>query len=47
MATIMEALKNIGATEKLQIEKSKCDDKIACLQSLIIEQATLLKHSKE
>lgn len=47
MATIMEALKKIGATEKLQIEKSKCDDKIACLQSLIIEQATLLKHSKE
>ncbi|MEQ2978452.1 hypothetical protein AAAX96_17665 [Butyricimonas faecihominis] len=47
MPTIMEALKKIGATEKLQIEKSKCDNKIACLQGIIIEQATLLKHSKE
>ena len=47
MPTIMEALKKIGVTEKLQIEKSKCDNKIACLQGIIIEQATLLKHSKE
>lgn len=47
MDVVMQALSNIGATEKLQLEASKCDNKIACLQGIIIEQAALLKRSKE
>ena len=47
MDVVMQALSNIGATEKLRLEASKCDNKIACLQSIIIEQAALLKRSKE
>lgn len=35
---VCKALNNIGATEKLQLDASKCEDKIQCLQGLLIEQ---------
>lgn len=42
---VCEALNNIGATEKLHLDASKCEDKVQCLQGIIIEQAILL-HEK-
>lgn len=41
---VCKALNNIGATEKLQLDASLCEDKIHCLQSILIEQLTNLSN---
>lgn len=40
---ICEVLDNIGAPEKLQMDASKCEDKVNCLQGIIIEQVGLMR----
>jgi hypothetical protein len=40
---VLEALNNISASDKLQLDAESCDDKVACLQTLIIEQVLKLK----
>lgn len=42
---VCEVLNNIGAIEKLQLDASKCENKVQCIQGLIIEQAILLRES--
>ena len=39
---ICEALNNIEADEKLKLDASKCEDKVQCLQGIIIEQVHIL-----
>ena len=39
---VCQALNNIGATEKLQLDASKCEDKVQCLQNILIEQLAKL-----
>ena len=41
---VCQALNNIGATEKLQLEASKCEDKIQCLQGILMEQLAKLNN---
>lgn len=44
---ICEVLNNIGATEKLQIEAAKCEDKISCIQQLIIERVVTMRNTQQ
>lgn len=44
---ICEVLNNIGATEKLQIEAAKCEDKISCIQQLIIERVVMMHKAQQ
>ena len=39
---ICEALNSIEADEKLKLDASKCEDKVQCLQGIIIEQVHIL-----
>lgn len=41
---VCQALNNIGATEKLQLDASKCEDKVQCLQNILIEQLARLTY---
>lgn len=41
---VCKALNNVGATEKMQLDAAKCEDKVQCLQGLIIEQAIKLRN---
>lgn len=38
LETVVAALTTIGADEKLQVESASCEEKAACLQSLLIHQ---------
>ncbi|MCS2304628.1 hypothetical protein NXX23_24500 [Bacteroides ovatus] len=45
--TVCEVLNNIGATEMLQIEAAKCEDKIGCIQQLIIERVAMMRNAQQ
>lgn len=44
---VCQALNNIGATEKLHLDASKCEDKVQCLQGIIMEQVLILQNSSD
>lgn len=44
---VCQALNNIGATEKLQLDATKCEDKVQCLQSILIKQLVELSKNAE
>lgn len=44
---VCESLNNIGAADKLKLEASKCEEKVQCLQGIIIEQVMLLRDKKQ
>lgn len=46
MELILEALGCIGATDKLKLEVAKCEDRVQCLQCIIIEQVLKLGQRK-
>ena len=45
--TVCKVLDNIGATEKLQVETVKCEDKISCIQQLIIEHVLKMHEAQQ
>lgn len=44
--TVCDVLNNVGATEKLQIEAAKCEDKVSCIQRLIIERVVVMRNTQ-
>ena len=45
--TVCNALNSIEATEKLRIEAAKCEDKISCIQHLIIERVIEMRNAQQ
>ena len=43
----MNVLNSIEATEKLRIEAAKCEDKISCIQRLIIERVIKMRNAQQ
>lgn len=46
-ATVCDVLNSIEATEKLRIEAAKCEDKISCIQHLIIERVIEIRNAQQ
>ena len=44
---ICEALNSIEADEKIKLDAAKCEDKVQCLQGIIIEQVHTLRHNSD
>ena len=45
--TVCNVLNSIEATEKLRIEAAKCEDKISCIQRLIIERVIKMRNAQQ
>ena len=45
--TVCDVLNSIEATEKLRIEAAKCEDKISCIQHLIIERVIEMRNAQQ
>lgn len=45
--TVCDVLNSIEATEKLRIEAAKCEDKISCIQQLIIERVIEMRNAQQ
>lgn len=45
--TVCDVLNSIEATEKLQIEAANCEDKISCIQQLIIERVVTMCNTQQ
>lgn len=45
--TVCKVLDDISATEKLQVEAAKCEDKISCIQQLIIEHVLKMHEAQQ
>ena len=45
--TVCNVLNSIEATEKLRIEAAKCEDKISCIQHLIIERVIEMRNAQQ
>ena len=45
--TVCDVLNSIEATEKLQIEAANCEDKISCIQQLIIERVVTMRNTHQ
>lgn len=45
--TVCKVLNDISATEKLQVEAAKCEDKISCIQQLIIERVIEMRNAQQ
>ena len=44
---VCNVLNSIEATEKLRIEAAKCEDKISCIQRLIIERVIKMRNAQQ
>ena len=40
---VCKALNSIEADEKIKLDAAKCEDKVQCLQGIIIEQVNVLR----
>lgn len=45
--TVCKVLDDISATEKLQVEAAKCEDRISCIQQLIMEHVVAMREAQQ
>lgn len=47
LETVCKVLDDISATEKLQVEAAKCEDRVSCIQQLIIEHVVAMREAQQ